>query len=271
MNTASLSTGAFHAVSDLFYEVAGIRLTPAKQALVEGRLHKLAQTTGHDCVQTYVVQVLQQRDPAALTQLVNKLTTNETYFFREPQHFDALRRHATQLRPQLSRRGPLRVWSAASSSGEEAYSIAMVLADTLGLSGWEIVGTDLSTDMVETARQGLYPLERARDVPSHLLKRWCLRGHGEHTGRLLVHRELRERVRFGCANLTRPLPDLGDFDIIFLRNVLIYFDVPGKCDVVKRVATRLRPDGLLFTGHAESLSNLEQALRQLAPAVYTHA
>lgn len=263
-----LSQQAFDAVVGLFHQVSGIQLTPAKRSLVEGRLQKLALARGLHDLDTYVHHLLRERDPQELVRVVDKLTTNETYFFREPQHFEVLRSALAQRRPDQP---AFRIWSAASSSGEEAYSIAMVLADQLGTKGWEVVGTDLSTAMVDTARRGLYPLERARDMPPAYLKRYCMKGHGQYAGQLLIHKDLRAQVQFGNANLTQELPAIGDFDIIFLRNVLIYFDMAGKADVVRRVLTRLRPDGLLFTGHAESLSNLNLPVQSVAPAVYRHA
>jgi chemotaxis protein methyltransferase CheR len=147
----------------------------------------------------------------------------------------------------------------------------MLLADKMGPSGWEIVGTDLSTQMVDNARRALYTMERARNVPQPYLKKFCLKGEGQYDGYLLIDKSLRSRARFMGANLTQDLPDIGLFDVIFLRNVLIYFDNPGKEDIVKRVITRLKPGGYLFTGHAESLANLNVPLKTIAPAVYAVA
>jgi chemotaxis protein methyltransferase CheR len=260
-----LSDASFAAVTDLFHSVSGIRLGEAKRPLVVGRLQKLAQRRGFAELDSYVERLLQGGDAAEIADVIDKLTTNETYFFREPEHFQAL----ADLLDARPKSGPrFRVWSAASSSGEEAYSIAMLLADRLGLDGWEVIGTDLSTHVVELARQGLYPMERAREVPQDYLKRWCRKGHGAHAGQLLVSQELRRRVRFECANLTQDLPDLGLFDVVFLRNVLIYFDTPGKTDIVRRVLPLLKPDGRLYTGHAESIANLNLPVRSLAPAIY---
>jgi chemotaxis protein methyltransferase CheR len=262
-----LSHQSFAAVTDMFHRVSGIRLTEAKLPLVAGRLQKLAQQRGVANLDDYVSRLMRGDDAAELAKVVDKLTTNETYFFREPAHFDFLSNWLEQ-RPAGTK---LRVWSGASSSGEEAYSIAMLLADCLGLDGWEIVGTDLSSAMVETARTGLYPVDRAQKVPTAYLKRWCLRGQGDYEGQLLVAKELRQRVRFEQGNLTQALPDIGQFDVIFLRNVLIYFDNPGKQDIVRRVLTHLKPDGVLMSGHAESIANLGLPIRTLVSAVYTHA
>ncbi len=261
-----LSQHAFDAVTDLFHSVSGIRLTDAKKALVTGRLQKLAQEKGCTLDQ-YVTILMQDHDPEEVVRVIDKLTTNETYFFREPQHFDFL---TDLLAHRPAGAGELRVWSGASSSGEEAYSIAMLLADKLGLNGWQIVGTDLSTAMVDSARLALYPMERAQHTPPAYLKRWCLKGKDNYEGQLLISRELRDRVRFQPANLTQDLPDIGMFDVIFLRNVLIYFDPPGKADIVRRVLTRLKPQGHLFTGHAESITNLNLPVRAVTSAVYVH-
>ncbi|MBN8487849.1 MAG: protein-glutamate O-methyltransferase CheR [Burkholderiales bacterium] len=262
--SSTLSDESFQAVVRLFQNISGIRLADSKRSLVEGRLHKLAQHLGVSRLDDYVDRLLDERDPAEIVRVVDKLTTNETYFFREPQHFEFLAR----LAESHTGSEPFRVWSAASSSGEEAYSIAMLLAEKLGPTGWEVIGTDLSTVMVDTARRAVYPMERARHVPREYLKRHCLRGHGDQEGRLLISRALRQNVHFENANLMEALPSLGIFDVIFLRNVLIYFDNPAKEAIVNRVAPLLKPQGYLFTGHAESLSNLAIQLRSVRSAVY---
>ncbi len=260
-----LSAEAFRAVTDLFHDISGIRLAESKRPLVAGRLQRLAQDQGLVNLDDYVDRLLAERDPAEIVRVVDKLTTNETYFFREPQHF----RFLAELLADHESSRPFRVWSAASSSGEEAYSIAMLLAEKLGPDGWEVIGTDLSTAMVSAAQRGLYPMERARHTPRDYLKRHCLRGQGEHEGQLLVSRAIRRNVHFTSANLMEPLPDLGLFDVIFLRNVLIYFDTPAKEAIVKRVAQLLHPDGYLLVGHAESLAHLQLGLRAHRTAVYT--
>jgi chemotaxis protein methyltransferase CheR len=267
---STLSGKAFESVTRLFHSVSGIRLGEHKHALVTGRLQRLAQESGEANLDAYVEKLVRGNAPAAETpRVIDRLTTNETYFFREPQHFNDL---AERLNAHAARGGrEFAVWSAASSSGEEAYSIAMLMADRLGQAPWKIIGTDLSTAMVETARRGLYPMERARMVPPDFLRRYCLKGQGEHEGQLLVSRGLRERVRFMPANLMKPLPQLPKFDVIFLRNVLIYFDNDAKAQIVRRVLEQLEPDGVLYTGHAESLSTLGLPVRALATAIHVHA
>jgi chemotaxis protein methyltransferase CheR len=264
----TLSSQSFTAVTNFFFGRSGIRLGPDKHALVQGRLQRLATEAGQGDINHYVRSVLAGSDGAELTRVVDRLTTNETYFFREPQHFQFLGNLLSEPRSGK----PLRVWSAASSSGEEAYSISMVLHDRIkGACPWEVIGTDLSTQVVDTARTGLYPIDRAEGIPEYYRNRFCMRGRGDYEGKMLMSKELRQRVKFMTANLLEPLPDVGMFDVIFLRNVLIYFDVPTKTEIVNRVIRQLNPGGFLLSGHSESLANLNVPLRTVQTAVYTQA
>ena len=267
---STLSHKAFEKVTQLFHSVSGIKLNDTKHALVTGRLQKLAQEAGEDDLDAYVERLVQGNAPAAeMTRVIDRLTTNETYFFREPQHFNDL---AERLGAHASGgKGEFLVWSAASSSGEEAYSAAMLMSDQLGDSPWQVIGTDLSSAMVDNARKALYSMDRARMVPPDYLRRYCLKGQGAHEGQVLVTKAVRDRVRFQTANLMLDLPQLPQFDVIFLRNVLIYFDNEAKSQIVRRVLTQLKPGGVLYTGHAESLSTLNLPVRALATAIHVHA
>lgn len=262
-----LSERSFNVVADVFHRISGIRLVPAKRQLVIGRLQKLASEKGLSSLDEYVDKVIKVGDETELVKVVDRLTTNETYFFREPAHFEFL----ADLLERRKSGQEFRVWSAASSSGEEAYSIAMLLADKIGLRGWQILGTDLSTAMVEAGRKALYPMERARNTSPQYLKRFCMKGSGPYEGHLLVSKELRANVHFEQANLMQPLPNIGQFDVVFLRNVLIYFEPEAKQDIVRRVMAHIKPGGYLFTGHSESLSNLATGLTSVKPAVYARA
>ncbi|CAM3570053.1 Chemotaxis protein methyltransferase [Bordetella sputigena] len=261
------------------YEAAGITLTPAKKALVSGRLSKRVHARGADSYGDYFALLQGAQGAAEMQIAIDLLTTNETYFFREPRHFDVLRRLATvsTAGPAAAARGqaragaqaPFRVWSAASSTGEEAYTAAMVLRDCLaGTRPFEIVGTDISTRVLERARTGHYSEQRARQMPDDYRKRFCLKGTGPQAGTLLVDRAVRAHVRFVHANLNAPLPDLGRFDVIFLRNVMIYFNGDTKRQVVERVLGLLKPGGHLFIGHSESLHGVTEAMRSVMPSVY---
>jgi len=196
---------------------------------------------------------------------IDLLTTNETHFFREPKHFDFLREKILSNR---SPRRELRVWSAATSSGEEAYSLAMTLSATLTNASWEVFASDLSSRALERARTGHYSLARAKNIPRQLLQAYCLKGVGAQAGTFLIEPQLRSRVQCAQINLVNTLPPLGDFEFIFLRNVMIYFDVPTKREVVARVLRHLRPGGYLIVGHAEILSGVTDALKSVMPSIY---
>lgn len=247
------------------FEEAGITLSAAKKALVMGRLGKRLSHYQLESFGEYFQLLSSGNSPDEVQMAVDLLTTNETYFFREIKHFDFLREQAVAAR---NRSSIFRVWSAASSSGEEAYSIAMVLADCMGTTPWEVVGTDISTRMVQDAERALFTLERARHVPPEYLRRYCLKGTAEYEGQLLIERNLRSRVKFRYANLNAPLPELGQFDVIFLRNVMIYFSTDTKQQVVNRVVSMLKPNGYFLVGHSESLNDVTQAVRTVAPAIY---
>ena len=197
--------------------------------------------------------------------MVDLLTTNETYFFREAAHFEYLQTFAA------SRRGrPFRVWSAASSSGEEPYTIAMVLAETLGLAAdWKIVASDISLSMLAKARTGRYPTERGKGIPPELLQKYCLQGTQDQEGSFLVSPKLRERVDFRHINLTATTTcELAQFDLIFLRNVMIYFDNETKRKVIGGMLPHLREDGTFIVGHSETLTGITDTLSAMRPTLY---
>lgn len=264
MSLIPLSDPEFARFQRFIHGAAGITLSGSKKALVAGRLAKRLAHHGLPSYGRYLDLLDERRDGAELQIAVDLLTTNETYFFRESKHFELLRRLALQAR---ERGRPLRVWSAACSSGEEVYSIAMVLDDVLG-ANWELLGTDISTRVLARARSGHYPLERTRHIPPAYLKRYCLRGTGTQEGTLLIERSLRQRVRLGQLNLNEALPQLGSFDLVFLRNVMIYFNAQTKREVVARLITTLAPGGHFCIGHSESLNDISDALQQVAPSIY---
>lgn len=247
------------------FEEAGISMSSSKKALVMGRLGKRLALHQLKNFGQYFNLLSSGDHPDEVQKAVDLLTTNETYFFREIKHFDFLRSQAVAASNRVK---PFRVWSAASSSGEEAYSIAMVLADCLESTPWEILGTDISTHVLQGAQRALYTMERARHIPPAYLRRFCLKGAGVHEGKLLIDRSLRSRVLFRHLNLNEPLPSLGQFDLVFLRNVMIYFNDATKREVVARVISTLKPRGHFCVGHSESLSGITQAVVSVAPSIY---
>lgn len=265
MSMADIKDHEFAKFQRFIFDEAGITLSDTKKALVSGRLAKRLAHHRLDSYSDYLKLLQGRSEPGEVQIAVDLLTTNETYFFREPKHFDWLRK----LAREASKEGRgLRVWSAASSTGEEPYSIAMVLADNQTSQPWSVLGTDVSSRVLRHARIGHYPQERGSNIPAEFLRKYCLRGTGTEAGTLLLQRHLRERVQFSQVNLNRPLPALGQFDIIFLRNVLIYFSNETKRQVVQRLLGNLSPGGHLLIGHSETLNDINSTVRAVAPSIY---
>ena len=247
----------------MIHRIAGISMSPAKKALVAGRLAKRLRHHGLRSYQDYFQLISKRQDELQVA--VDLLTTNETHFFREQRHFDFLRQ---RVLPRHAPGRPFRVWSAASSSGQEAYSLAMLLADQLGETPWEVFGSDISTQILAKARAALYAMEQASEIPPAYLKAYCLKGVGNQTGQFTLEPGLRQRVRFQQINLNERLPQVGEFDVILLRNVMIYFEAETKQQVVARLVERLRPGGWFIVGHSESLNGLSHGLVAEQPSVY---
>ena len=267
-----LSPVEFGWIQRFLRERTGIELKAGKEALVMGRLDRRLRHHGLASYSQYFRMLAEDGDRDGdgdvdeTRMAIDLLTTNETYFFRETAHFAFLREWAAR-RGRAA--GSLRVWSAASSTGEEAYSIAMTLADALpAQQHWEIIGTDISTRVLETARRGMYPIDAAAKIPSDLLREYCLRGRDEYDGFLAVGGSLRSRVTFERANLLDLPASLGQFDMIFLRNVMIYFELDTKRDLIERVERMIRPGGYLIISHSETLSGIRSGLKLVTPSVY---
>ena len=262
----TLSAQEFAWIRQFLLERTGIELKAGKEAMVMGRLDRRLRHHGLATYAEYINLLAHHADPSEIRIAVDLLTTNETYFFREPNHFTFLR---TTFSTIPWRAEPVRIWSAASSTGEEAYTIAMTLAGCLpDRQEWEVVGTDISTRVLETARAGLYPIEAAEKIPNELLRAYCLRGRDEYDGLLAIDRTLRARVTFRHANLLELPHDLGTFDAIFLRNVMIYFGAETKKGLLRRVERMLRPGGHLLVSHSESLNGLDSALTRVSASIY---
>ena len=250
--------------------MAGIHLGDSRRSLVVARLSKRLRELGLSSYGSYRAVLESGKDLAERQYFVDLLTTNETYFFREPAHFELLR---DRIAPEFLRAGrPLRVWSAACSTGEEAYSIAMVLADRIGNTlDWKVFGSDINQSVVQIARTAHYRMDRLDMMPAAYLRNYCLRGTGHYNGTLLIERSLRHCVSFERMNLAAPIADVGKFEVIFLRNMLIYFKPEKKREIVQRVCQRLAPDGWLVIGHSESLRDMDDELSVVAPSVYRWA
>ena len=260
---AAILDAEFKLFQNLMYDDAGVWLAPRKKSLVSGRLAKRLKAWGCESFRAYY-KVLES-DPEERQLAIDLLTTNETYFFREPRHFDFLR---DKVLPAHPRGRAFRVWSAACSSGEEVYTLGMVLADGLGHDNWSVLGSDLNTQVIAKARAGHYGLARTEGIPREYLRRFCLKGVGKQAGTFLVGHSLREKAEFRQINLNKALPHIEPFDVIFLRNVMIYFPTETKAQVVRRVLGLLKPGGYFFIGHSESLTGISAGLQAVQPAVY---
>jgi chemotaxis protein methyltransferase CheR len=254
-------------IATLMHATVGLSFPASKKALVTSRLTLRIQRLGLKGFEDYLSLISGSDDGGEFQMAVDLLTTNETYFFREPAHFKLLEQ-ALAAMPN----GKLSLWSAASSFGDEAYSLAMLLADMQQQgrvsNDWSILGTDISDRVLQSARTAVFPQDRLRHVSPRQLKNHCLRGEGECEGLVQMQEALTRRVQFGQLNLCLPIDALGPFDVIFLRNVLIYFDADTKREVVDRVLTQLRPGGLFFLGTAEGRVPCQTPLESIAPGAF---
>jgi chemotaxis protein methyltransferase CheR len=264
---------AIHALTDkefrqfqaFIFDVAGISMAAEKKTLVASRLTKRLSQLNLTRFDDYFSLISGGSSPHETQTAIDLLTTNETYFFREPKHFNFL---GERILPSRDQRETFRVWSAACSSGEEPYSIAMLLADRLDRAPWELTASDISSRVLAKARAGNYPIERTEHIPPDYLKRFCLKGVGSQEGTFIIDKSLRSRVAFESINLNGEVPLKGEYDLIFLRNVMIYFDNDTKRKVVSRLLGVLKPGGHLFIGHSESLQGFNLPIRAVQPAIY---
>ena len=263
----TLTDRTFNQIAALMHQAVGLSFPASKKPLISSRLTSRIQKLGLGGFEDYLALISGEDDAGEFQVALDLLTTNETYFFREPAHYTLLEQELGGRKQQ-----PLTVWSAASSFGDEAYSTAMLLADLQrrGCLGddWSILGTDISDRVLRSAVEAIYPHDRLRNVTPERLKRYCLRGEGTAEGLTQMNAALRARVRFGRLNLCLPIEDVGPFDVVFLRNVLIYFDAATKRAVIDRVLTQLRPGGLFFIGTAEGRADCSTPLQAVAPGAY---
>ncbi|HYF58844.1 MAG TPA: CheR family methyltransferase [Burkholderiaceae bacterium] len=264
MGEIALAPGDFERVRRMIKERAGIHLQPSKQSMVQGRLARLLREHGLPGYSA-LLDAVQRPDSPLWQPFVNALTTNLTSFFREAYHFPLL---AEFLAKQS---GPVRIWCAAASTGEEPWSIAMTALETLGTNApVSIHASDIDTDVLRTARAGVYPLDGAdKGLDATRLRRWFLKGTGANAGRIRVRPELARIVEFGQVNLVHdalrfPQP----FDVVFCRNVMIYFDAPTQRQVLARIHRTMRPGGLLFVGHSENFSSQSDLFALRGKTVY---
>jgi chemotaxis protein methyltransferase CheR len=264
----SLSARDFDSIRKLAYAYCGLDIENGKEELVASRLGKIMRTLGIESYGAYYDYVVGDKTSQALITMIDSLTTNHTSFFREQQHFDFLN---NTVFPALKNRSHLDIWSAASSSGEEPYSIAFAAKDFYGSSSptIRILATDISTRILDTARKATYDVGRLGGVPKDALQRHFLRGGGASSSLYRVKPEMRACVRFQRLNLIESFSGLNTtFPLILCRNVMIYFNAETQEDLIGRFYQQMEPGGYLFIGHSESLNRIEHSFEYICPAIY---
>ncbi|MCS2610264.1 CheR family methyltransferase [Halomonas dongshanensis] len=263
-----LTDADFTRIRELIYQRAGIVLAEHKREMVYSRLAKRLRHHGLTRFTDYLTRLERQPDAREWEAFTNALTTNLTAFFREAHHFPLLSVHLQ------ARTEPVSIWCAAASTGEEPYSIAMTLLETLGARAAQarIIASDIDTEALAKARAGIYPQEQVRKLDEARIKRFFQKGTGSHAGLARVRPEVAALVEFVPLNLlASPWPMKGPFDAIFCRNIMIYFDKETQAKILKRFAPLLKPDGLLFAGHSENFSYISDAFKLRGQTVYTLA
>ena len=270
----SFSRKAYRILIDLVYEHSHIRLGADKQMLLANRLQKRLRVLGLGSYDEYCAVLQSPEGSEEIEELVDLISTNHTKFFREPDHFSFLASRALPaLIPRLfASRSPLRLWSAAASSGEEPYTMAIVVAEQLRAYPsleWQITASDISRRMLAQARHGIYRMDAVQPVPPEMLKRYFQKGIGARAGTCRIKPELQERLRFERINLFQPeFPVFSKQHVIFCRNVMIYFDPPSRATAVQRLTRHLSPGGYLVVGHSESLLGIHHGLQPIQQGIY---
>ena len=257
----------FRHIRDLIHRVAGISLAPTKKDLVYSRLARRLRIRQLESFAAYI-RLLEEDDGTELEAFVNALTTNMTSFFREAHHFPILAAHLQQQNGS----GRISIWTCASSTGEEPYSIAMTAVEQFGTfqAPVRILATDIDTNVLEQAKRGVYHLDQLRRLSPEQLKRFFLRGSGKNAGFARVRPELQQLISFGKFNLLQEHWSLGErFDAVFCRNVMIYFDKATQQNILQKMRRCIKPGGLLFVGHSESFHQASDLFRLCGKTVYT--
>ena len=262
----------FDFIRNLVYERSRINLSPDKRQLVSARLGKRLRAMNVPTIGEYCRLLQSPGADEELANLIDAISTNHTFFFREAAHFDFLRDTVVPemlARSRTERWSRFHVWSAACSSGEEPFSIAMTLADCMPTYPWHIEATDISRRVLAKAVSGIYTGETVARLPRESLRTHFQRGFGPQEGNYRIKRVLRDKVTFQHLNLLEgELPFREAFHVIFCRNVMIYFDRPTQDELVARLASKLIPGGYLFVGHSESLTQMRHSLQAVRPAIY---
>lgn len=254
----------FHKLKNIIYEKSGIFITSEHQEGLENRLGSRLDHYNLDSFDKYYD--VMTNDDREMQTVINMATTNETYFFREHKHYEFLKE---EILPKV-KYDLFRSWSAAGSNGAEAYSTAMLIDSNLSAyQNWEVVTSDINDEVLEFSKRAIYPMRFAKKIPIEYLKNYCQRGQNEDEGFFKIGEKIKKHLKYMHINLTGTMPsELGMFDVVFLRNMIIYFDDAHKKVIVENVIRHLKPGGYLFMGHSESLYRITDNVTQVRPSIY---
>jgi chemotaxis protein methyltransferase CheR len=262
----SLSDDDMRLFQCFFNTSIGVDLPLSKKGLLAHRLSVRLQVLGMQSFKEYYTLLLAPYSAEERQIVVELMTINTTSFFREEHHFSYLR---DNILPGYKKEQEIQVWSAASATGEEVYSLAMLLDDVVGGEHWHVLGSDISRRVLVFAQRALYPVRKYHKIHRQYQERYCLQGTGEYEGHFLIHQDIRRRVHFAQINLLDVHADIQQhFDIIFLRNVTMYFDPVTRAKVIRAVLDKLKPGGYLMVGPTETLDNRHEGIAVCAPSIY---
>ena len=269
----ALGDTEFNKLSSFINTNYGIKLPPAKKVMLEGRLQKRLKATRLHSFSDYLDYVFSEEGKSEIIHMIDQVSTNKTDFFREPAHFDFLNNHILPEHQKYSSRNPIKIWSSAASSGEEIYTIGFSIEEFNDNNNnrldYSILGTDISVEILKKAVSAIYSEERIVNIPLELKRKYFLKSKDQLKKTVRVISQLRQKSKFQRLNLMDNSYNVPDnFDVIFCRNVLIYFDKKTQEDVVRKQCMKLRKDGYFLLGHSESIMGLDLPLKQIQPTIY---
>ncbi len=264
MNIFEITDKEFKSFQSFIFDEAGISMADSKKQLVLNRLSKRLRHYRMTRFRDYFDLVHKPEYASEKQMLIDLLTTNETYFFREPKHFEFL--DEAILSSFKGRQ--FRCWSAACSNGAEPYTLGMVIDHKLGPGRWEILATDISSRILQEAAQATYSMQESEKIPRNLLIKYCLKGVRAQQGVMQIDKKIINSIKFQHMNLNGRIPEVGKFDLIMLRNIMIYFDLETKRTLVDELISKLHPGGYLIIGHSETLTAVTDKLKMIKPSIY---
>jgi chemotaxis protein methyltransferase CheR len=269
---STLSDKEFTQLSNFIQTNYGIKMPPAKKIVLQGRLQKRLRELQIPDFKSYVEYVFSKGGENEIIHMMDVVSTNKTDFYREPVHFEFLEKELLPMLVQNKTRGVIKVWSAGCSSGEEPYTLAIVLQEFKEKNpgfDYHILATDISTQVLQQGANAVYKEDKIAIIPNHLKKKYFLRSKNRELSQVRVVKNLRDKVSFQRLNFMDTTYHINDsFDIIFCRNALIYFERPNQENVINKLVNKIKPDGYFFLGHSESITNMNVPLKSVKPTIF---